>query len=118
MIKIPKKIPISQLCWMDFSDWNNHMSINTMLVHTRSNNSGKDGIVAYAQYYYSTNRWKAWWSQSIVTENFNPEMGFVSRSDVIGIIWRYRGEKLILKRYVRAYEPRINLGFGEKIINN
>jgi len=88
-------------------------TINTMLVYTLSGNTGKDGIAGYAQYYYSTNNWKAWWSQSIVTENFNPEMGFVSRSDVIGttpgFIWQYRGDKLILKRYVRAFEPGINL---------
>ncbi len=88
-------------------------TINTMLVHTLSGITGKNGIAGYAQYYYSTNNWKAWWSQSIVTENFNPEMGFVSRSDVIGttpgFIWQYRGDKLILERYVRAYEPGINL---------
>jgi hypothetical protein len=87
-------------------------TINTMLVHTISGSDEKNGIAGYAQYYYSTNRWKAWWSQSIVTENFNPEMGFVSKSNVVGttpgFIWHYRGDKLFLKRYIRAFEPGMN----------
>jgi hypothetical protein len=90
-------------------------SINTMLVHTISSSDRKEGIAGYVQYYYSTNNLKAWWSQSVVTKYFNPEMGFVSRSDIIGatpgFIWQYRGDKLIFKSRVRAFEPGINCEF-------
>jgi Domain of unknown function (DUF5916)/Carbohydrate family 9 binding domain-like len=87
-------------------------SINAMLVNTISGIDGKKGVAGYAQYYYSTNNWKAWWSESIVTENFKPEMGFVSRSNVIGttpgFIWQYRGDKLLFKRHIRSFEPGLN----------
>ena len=90
-------------------------SLNFMLVQSNSGSDGKSGFAGYAQYYYSTNKWKAWWSQSIVTENFNPEMGFVSRSNIIGttpgFIWQYRGDKLLFKRHVRAFEPGMNWEF-------
>lgn len=87
-------------------------TINTMFVHSIAAKDGRSGVAGYAQYYYSTNKWKAWWSQSVVSENFNPEMGFVSRSNVIGtapgFIWHYRGDKLFLKKYIRAFEPRVD----------
>jgi len=90
-------------------------SINSLVVHTRSSAERDDGIAAYLQYYYSTNKWKAWWTQSLVSGNFNPEMGFVSRSDIIGttpgFIWQYRGNKLPFRRRVRAFEPGINSEF-------
>jgi hypothetical protein len=90
-------------------------SINSLVVHTRSTEARDDGLAAYLQYYYSTNQWKAWWTQSVVSVNFNPEMGFVSRSDIIGttpgLIWQYRGDKLPWKERIRAFEPGINMEF-------
>jgi hypothetical protein len=90
-------------------------SINSLVVHTRSSAARDDGIAAYLQYYYSTNQWKAWWTQSVVSGNFNPEMGFVSRSDIIGttpgFIWQYRGNHLPMKEIIRAFEPGINMEF-------
>jgi hypothetical protein len=45
----------------------------------------------------------------VVSKNFDPAMGFVSRSDVIGttpgVFWYYRGKKLPFKKWVRAFEP-------------
>ena len=59
-------------------------SINTMLTHTYSTTSGKSGLAGAAQYYYSTNnQWKIWWTEALVTKDFKPELGFVSRTDVI-----------------------------------
>lgn len=88
-------------------------SINALFMHTFSDLDRKAGFSGYSQYYYSTNTWKAWWSQSFVTSDFKPEMGFVSRKDIIGttpgLIWHYRGNKLFLKKYIRAIEPSINL---------
>jgi hypothetical protein len=87
-------------------------SINSLITHTISSEAHDDGFAAYVQYYYSTNQWKAWWTQSVVSEQFNPEMGFVSRSDIIGttpgFIWQYRGSKLPYKDKIRAFEPGIN----------
>ena len=84
-------------------------SLNTFLIHSTSTNGGKQGFGGFAQYYYSTTHTKIWLTQSVVTKDFNPEMGFVSRNDVIGttpgINWYYRGAKLPFKKILRAFEP-------------
>jgi hypothetical protein len=84
-------------------------SLNTMLIH--SNTGSKNGFAGYGQYYYISNQWKLWWTQSVVTKDFNPELGFVSRSDVIGttpgIFWYYRGKALPFKKWFRAFEPGV-----------
>jgi len=84
-------------------------SLNTMFIH--SNTGSKNEFAGYAQYYYINNQWKIWWTQSVVTRDFNPELGFVSRSDVIGttpgIFWYYRGKYLPFKKWIRAFEPGV-----------
>ncbi len=86
-------------------------SVNTMLIHSANNKGGKDGFAGYAQYYFTNNQWKIWWTQTVVSKNFDPAMGFVSRSDVIGttpgIFWYYRGKKLPFRKWIRAFEPGI-----------
>ncbi len=92
-------------------------SINTMIIHSANTGTktNSDGIAGYLQYYYSNNHWKIWWTQTLVTKNFDPALGFVSRSDVIGttpgIFWYYRGEKLPFKKILRAWEPSISPEF-------
>jgi hypothetical protein len=84
-------------------------SINTLLMHSVSTQTGKQGFSGISQYYYSTNHYKIWWTESIVTKDFDPQMGFVSRSDVIGTTpganWYYRGKWLPFKKWLRAFEP-------------
>jgi len=84
-------------------------SLNTILVHTYSTDTKKQGFAGFAQYYYSTNHYKIWLTESVVTKDFNPEMGFVSRKDVIGTTpgmnYYYRGNLLPFKKIIRAYEP-------------
>lgn len=90
-------------------------SLNTMAVYSTSTNDGKQGFSGFAQYYYSTNQFKFWWTQSIVTKDFNPEMGFVSRSDVIGttpgVFFFNRGKWIPFKKFIRAFEPGIMTEF-------
>jgi hypothetical protein len=84
-------------------------SLNTLFTHSYSTITGKSGFAGAAQYFYSTNQMKIWWTESVVTKDFNPEMGFASRSNVIastpGIYYYYRGNKLPLKKYLLAFEP-------------
>jgi hypothetical protein len=58
-----------------------------------------------------SNQWKVWWTQSIITRNYDPQLGFVSRNDVIGttpgVFWWYRGKRLPFKKWLRAWEPSI-----------
>lgn len=91
-------------------------SINTMVSHsTTTGPGGKDGFAGYAQYIYANNQWKIWWTQSVVTKNYDPSVGFVSRNDVIGttpgVFWYYRGKKLPFKNIIRAFEPGIMTEF-------
>jgi hypothetical protein len=84
-------------------------SVNAMAIHSVSTNNKQNGFAGFAQYFYSNNQWKFWWTQSVVTKHFNPELGFVSRNDVIGttpgLYWFYRGKMLPFKKIVRAFEP-------------
>lgn len=84
-------------------------SLNTILTHTVTTQTGKQGFAGFAQYYYSTLHYKIWLTQSVVTKDFDPQMGFVSRTDVIGTTpgmnWYYRGKLLPFKKIIRAYEP-------------
>ena len=85
-------------------------SLNTMLIHSaNTQKKGRNGFAGFAQYYYSTNHMKIWLTQSVVTKDFDPQMGFVSRTDVIGTTpgmnWYYRGKILPFKKILRAFEP-------------
>ena len=96
-------------------------SLSTMFMHSSTSGSLKDGFAGYAQYYYTNNQWKIWWTQSFVTKNFNPEMGFVSRNDIIGttpgVFWYYRGNKLPFRNWIRAFEPGILTEFYHQASN-
>lgn len=84
-------------------------SLNTILTHTVTTGTGKQGFAGLAQYYNSTTHYKMWFTQSVVTKDFDPQMGFISRKDVIGTTpgmnWYYRGDKLPFKKVLRAFEP-------------
>ena len=88
-------------------------SLNTMLILSNSNSKdpsivdGKNAFAGYAQYYYTNNQWKIWWTQSVVTKDFNPELGFVSRSDVIGTTPEYSGT--IVVNYYHSKNGSVHL---------
>jgi hypothetical protein len=86
-------------------------TLSTMASVTSTTATARKGLSAYAQYTYVSNQLKIWWTQSIVTKDYDPQMGFVSRNDVIGttpgIFWWYRGKKLPFKKILRAWEPSI-----------
>lgn len=86
-------------------------TINTLLSYSSDSQVSNNGLSAIAQYVYSGNKWQFWWTQSIVSASYNPEVGFVSRSDVIGttpgVVRNYRGDKLPFKKIIRAFEPSI-----------
>jgi hypothetical protein len=88
-------------------------SINTIVSHASTTGSAsgtaRDGFAGMAQYYNSTTQYKAWLTQSVVTKDYDPQMGFVSRTDLIGTTpgmnWYYRGALLPFKHVIRAFEP-------------
>lgn len=84
-------------------------SINAIVMRSSSEELDQRGFGGIAQYYNSTNKYKIWWTESVVTKDFNPEMGFVARTDIIGTTpgmnWYYRGRFLPFKKVIRAFEP-------------
>jgi hypothetical protein len=84
-------------------------SLNAMLSHTVTTATDRQGFAGIAQYYNSTTHYKMWFTQSVATRDFDPQMGFISRTDVIGTTpgmnWYYRGRRLPFKKVLRAFEP-------------
>lgn len=90
-------------------------SINALISYDGNSKNSKQGVSGIAQYFYSNNKWKAWWTQSFVSKDYNPELGFISRTNVIGttpgIIRYFRGEKMPFKKWLRAFEPSVLVEF-------
>jgi len=88
---------------------NEAQSINAFVMHSAGGQADKQGFAGIAQYFNSTNNYKIWLTQSVVTKDFNPEMGFVARKDIIGTTpgmnWYYRGDLLPFRKVLRAFEP-------------
>jgi hypothetical protein len=92
-----------------FIRFSESQSINAIATFSNTSNTNMQGFGGIAQYLNATNHYKIWVTQSVVTKNFDPQMGFVSRKDVIGntpgINYYYRGKWLPFKKLIRAFEP-------------
>ncbi len=88
---------------------NETQSVNAFVMHSVGGQTDKHGLAGIAQYINTTNNYKIWLTQSVVTKDFNPEMGFVARKDIIGATpgmnWYYRGKLLPFRKVIRAFEP-------------
>ncbi|GAB3891504.1 carbohydrate binding family 9 domain-containing protein [Spirosoma agri] len=83
------------------------LSYSAMIIGSLTSGASQQGMAAYSQFMYRSNQLVGWLTQSIVTKSFNPEMGFVSRSDVItttpGFYLVNRSKWL--PKWVRNFEP-------------
>jgi hypothetical protein len=88
-------------------------SIYFMAIPSANTNSTGRGLSSFVQYIHNTNQVKFWWTEAIVTKDFAPETGFVSRKDVVatnlGSYFYVRSKKL--PKQIRAYEPGILTSF-------
>jgi len=84
-------------------------SFNTVLTQSYTTNTGQQGFGGVVNYGYSTNKWSVRWTESLITKNFDPQSGFVSRKDIIGstpwIMYYYRGDLLPFKNILLTYLP-------------
>lgn len=84
-------------------------ALNTVLTQSFTTSTGKQGFGGIVHYDYSTNQFQVKWTQSLITRDFDPQMGFVSRTDIIGatpsFVYFYRGDPLPFKNLLRASEP-------------
>jgi hypothetical protein len=85
----------------------NVLSLNSMAMFSQNSNESSAGFAGYNQFLYKNNHLVAWYTQSIVTDKYNPEMGFVSRNNVIanapGFYLTNRGKWR--PTWVRSFEP-------------
>jgi hypothetical protein len=90
-----------------FFRFNQKWTYNAMIIGTLGSGGTSQGLSAYSQIVYRTNQVVGWWTQSVITKSFTPEMGFVSRSDVIattpGLYLVNRAKWL--PKWVRNFEP-------------
>jgi hypothetical protein len=90
-------------------------SLQAMALQSGSTDGSGRGYGGYAQYLYTNNHINFWWTESIVTKDFNPEMGFVSRTNVIGttpgFFTNYRGILLPYKKMIRSFAPGVTTEF-------
>lgn len=90
-------------------------SLQAMAMISKNNQGGVNGYSGYAQYLHTTNNFTFWWTQSAVTKDFSPELGFVSRTDVIGttpgFFLNYRGKWLPYKKLFRSFAPGVTTEF-------
>ncbi|MFT4024413.1 MAG: DUF5916 domain-containing protein, partial [Flavihumibacter sp.] len=74
-------------------------SVNTVLTFTNTSAGNRQGVSGFVQYVNATNAYKIWVTQSVVTKEYDPQMGFISRKDVVGTTTR---RQLVLPRQMAA----------------
>ncbi len=83
------------------------LALSSMAMFSQNSNEDKTGLAAYNQLLYRNNNLVAWYTQSYVDAHYKPEMGFVSRNDVLantpGFYLTNRGKWL--PSWVRSFEP-------------
>lgn len=92
-----------------FIRFNDKLSFTGMGTLTQDSRTGDQGVAEYSQFLYTGNFLRAYWTQTLVTENYNPAMGFVSRRGILsnsqGFDFNVRGKWL--PSFVRSWGPGI-----------
>ena len=92
-----------------FIRFNDKFSFSGMGTVTQDSQSGDQGLAEYTQFLYNTNFLSAYWTQTLVSKNYNPAMGFVSRRDILsnsqGFEFNVRGNWL--PSFIRNWGPGI-----------
>jgi len=82
----------------------------SMMGSSTSDLKNRGGYAAASQLLYNSNKWIAWWTESVVTQRYDPQMGFIARANTLvtdpGIILQERGKWL--PSFVRSYNPGIS----------
>jgi hypothetical protein len=92
-----------------FVRFNDKFSFSGMGTLTQDSRTGDQGVAEYSQFLYTGNFIRAYWTQTLVSEKYNPSMGFVSRRGVLsnsqGFDFNVRGKWL--PSFVRSWGPGI-----------
>lgn len=92
-----------------FVRFNDKFSFSGMGTLTQDTRTGEQGFAEYSQFLYKGNITTAYWTQTVVSDQYNPAMGFVSRRNVLsnsqGIDFNVRGSWL--PSFIRNWGPGI-----------
>ncbi len=85
------------------------LSFSGMISTTTNSVDNTSGLAEYIQLYYRDNQYLAYWTQTYVNKNYDPAVGFVSRSNILsnsqGISRNIRSPKL--PKWIRSLEPGV-----------
>ncbi len=92
-----------------FIRFNDKFSFSGMGTMTQDSRNNKQGFAEYGQFLYKDNLVTLYWTHTLVSDDYNPEMGFVSRKNVLsnsqGIDFNVRGKWL--PKFVRFWQPGV-----------
>ena len=92
-----------------FVRFNDKFSFSGMGTLTQDSRTGDQGVAEFSHFLYTGNFIRAYWTQTLVSEKYNPSMGFVSRRGILsnsqGFDFNVRGKWL--PSFVRSWGPGI-----------
>jgi len=92
-----------------FVRFNDKFSFSGMGTMTQDTRTGEQGFAEYSQFLYKGNITTAYWTQTVVSDQYNPAMGFVSRRNILsnsqGIDFNVRGKWL--PKFIRFWQPGV-----------
>jgi hypothetical protein len=92
-----------------FIRFNDKLSFSGMGTMTQDSRNRKQGFAEYGQFLYKDNLVTLYWTHTLVSDDYNPEMGFVSRKNVLsnsqGVDFNVRGKWL--PKFIRFWQPGV-----------
>ncbi|MFM2442318.1 MAG: hypothetical protein RL449_960, partial [Bacteroidota bacterium] len=92
-----------------FVRFNDKFSFSGMATLTQDSQSGEQGFADYGQFLYKNNLLTLYWTHTLVSDKYNPAMGFVSRGNIVsnsqGIDFNIRGKWL--PKFIRFWQPGV-----------
>jgi len=92
-----------------FVRFNDKFSFSGMATLTQDSRTGQQGFADYGQFLYKNNLMTLYWTHTLVSDQYNPAMGFVSRRNILsnsqGIDFNVRGKWL--PKFIRFWQPGV-----------
>jgi len=92
-----------------FVRFNDKFSFSGMATLTQDSRTGQKGFADYGQFLYKNNLMTLYWTHTLVSDQYNPAMGFVSRRNILsnsqGIDFNVRGKWL--PKFIRFWQPGV-----------
>lgn len=96
-----------------FVRFNDVLSFSGMLSTTQESKTGQTGLAEYAQFLYKGNVTTAYYTHTVVTDQYKPAMGFVSRSNIMSNSqgFEFNVRKNWMPSFIRFWSPGVYTEF-------